>query len=87
MVTSYWRVIWLFLAGVEDNVLATGNVGFMVTCYWGRGWIIMLLPAGVESNALPAGKVGFMVTSYWGQGGSFGYSPLGERVMFFLLGK
>ena len=59
----------------------------MVTCYWGGGWIIWLLSARGEGCVLPTGKVGFMVTCYWGEGESFGYSPLGERVIFFPLGK
>ena len=65
-------VLWLLLLGGDGYGLPAGEVGFMVTPCWGRGWVRWLWSSYWGSW--------FHGTPCWGEGGLLGYSPLGQRV-------
>ena len=70
MVTSSWG------SWIQGHSQLGERMGCMSTSCWGRGWFLWLLTAEkLVSGLLPAG----------GEDGLHEYSPLGERVVLWLL--
>ena len=59
----------------------------LVTPRWGRGLCSSFWESRFHGYLLLGGWIIWVVLPTGGKDGSFSYSPVGERVMFFLLGK